>query len=503
MRPRGGCPPHGALRADAGQPDSRRAARPDPLGHTAAVSDPVPAARRSRPATAGVLLALALATFLAYRTTRENSILGSSERLLLEILGFWAAWAVALACLLRIGPTRRQALLLVVLGAAALRLAAMTAVVPLSDDLYRYAWDGSVSASGTDPYRYAPTEQALAPLRTDWLFPDAVPGGDTCAQIEREDGCTRINRPTVRTIYPPLAQLWFLAGHAAGASELRDLGWQLMALAADVATCVLLWQVLVRRGHDPRWVAAFAWSPTAVLEGVQNGHVDGLATCFVVAAVAWAGRRPALSGAVLGAAAMIKLYPALLLPVLLGRRPLRVLTAFVAVCAVSYLPHVLAVGVDVLGYLPGYLAEEQYDAADRYLLLRPLGLPGPVATAVVAVAAVAVAVRVLLLARRAGVAPAGDLAPAACLLLGAALLLASPVQPWYGLPLVALAALAARPVWAVVPALTYPVFFAVVDTGPSPAVARIGTACYLAALAVLLLTALRRRRVLPAGTTAG
>jgi hypothetical protein len=117
-----------------------------------------------------------------------------------------------------------------------------------------------------------------------------------------------------------------------------------------------------------------------------------------------------------------------------------------------------------------------------------------VTTGLVAVLALAVAGRVLLLARRAGDAPAGQLAPAACLLLGAALLLSSPVQPWYGLPLVALAALAARPVWAVVPALTYPLFFAVIDTGPSPAVSRVGTACYLAALAVLLVAALRRRR---------
>ena len=441
------------------------------LRHTAGVTAAAPpdvprqrvVAAGHRAALAGVVLALAAATFLAFRTTREGSILGNNERLLAEVMGFWALWAVALACLLRTGLSRRRLLVLVVVGAAALRIAAMTVVVPLSDDLYRYAWDGAVHASGTSPYRYAPLDPALADLRTDWLFPDAVAGGDTCAAIERGEGCTRINRPEVNTIYPPLAQAWFLAGHLAGASELRDLGWQGVALVADVATCVLLWQVLVRRGRDPRWVAAFAWSPTAVLEGVQNGHVDGLATLFVVAAVAWAGRRPALSGAALGAAAMVKLYPALLLPLLLGRRPVRVLTAFLAVCAAAYLPHVLVVGADVTGFLAGVLQEEQFDGGQRYLLLAPLGLPAPVATALVAAAALAVAVRVLLLARRAG--STGDLAPAACLLLGAALLLGSPVQPWYGLPLVALAALAARPVWAVVPALTYPLFFAVIDAG--------------------------------------
>jgi hypothetical protein len=104
---------------------------------------------------------------------------------------------------------------------------------------------------------------------------------------------------------------------------------------------------------------------------------------------------------------------------------------------------------------------------------------------------------VLLVSRRtpAGAGPVGvELAPAACLLLGAALLLGSPVQPWYGLPLAALAALAARPAWFAVPALAYPVFFAVVPAGPSDGAARIGSACYLLALAVVLLDAWRRRR---------
>jgi hypothetical protein len=45
---------------------------------------------------------------------------------------------------------------------------------------------------------------------------------------------------------------------------------------------------------------------------------------------------------------MVKLYPALLLPVLLGRRPVRVVSAFAAVCVLSYVPHLLAVGWDVL-----------------------------------------------------------------------------------------------------------------------------------------------------------
>ena len=436
----------------------------------------------------GAVAATAVGTFLAWRTTQENSILGNHDRLLVEIMLWWAAWAVSIACLRR--STARQVLLVVVLGAVALRLAAITAVVPLSDDLYRYAWDGRVQASGTDPYRYPPTAPELAELRDDWLFPD----DRECERRDRDPGCTLINRETVRTIYPPVAQAWFVVGHSVGASQLEDLGWQLFALLADVATMVLLWRLLLRAGRDPRWVAVYAWSPVAVLEAVQNGHVDGLATLLVVAAVGLAGRRPAWSGAALGAAAMVKLYPALLLPVLLGRRPVRVVSAFVAVCVVSYVPHVLAVGWDVLGYLPGYLQEEDYGSGDRYLLLRPLGLTGVPATVVAALLGLAVLGVVLRRVRR----EPEDVAPAALLLFGAALLLATPVQPWYGLPLAALAVLAVRPVWLAVPAAAYPAFFAVVPTGPSPGAARTGSVAFGLALLAVILAHARRRPGSPA-----
>ncbi len=427
-------------------------------------------------------LAVAVGVAMAWRTTQENGILGNADRLLVEIGAWWLAWAVAIACLRR--TSLRPAMLLLLLGTLALRIAAITPVVPLSDDLYRYAWDGAVQASGTSPYRYAPIAPELADLRTEWLFP----GAEECAELGRDPGCTRINREGVRTIYPPVAQAWFLLGHWLGASELRDLGWELLALVADLATAVLLWRLLLARGRDPRWVAVYAWSPLSVLEAVQNGHVDGLATFFVVGAVALAGRRPGWSGAALGVAAMIKLYPALLLPALLSRRPVRVVSAFVAVCAVSYLPHVIATGGDVLGFLPDYLREEDYGSGDRYLLLRLLGLTGGPAT--VAAGLLGLGVVVIVLRRRGEARPEDN----ALLLLGAALLVATPVQPWYGLPLAALAALAGRAAWLAVPAAAYPAFFAVVPDGPSPAASRVGSAAFAVALVVVLLAWRRRAR---------
>ena len=67
-------------------------------------------------------------------------------------------------------------------------------------------------------------------------------------------------------------------------------------------------------------------------------------------------------GVLLGAATLTKLYPAVLAPALLRRRPGIVAAAAIVVGVLAYLPHVLAVGMNVIGYLPGYLREEGYDS---------------------------------------------------------------------------------------------------------------------------------------------
>ena len=90
-------------------------------------------------------------------------------------------------------------------------------------------------------------------------------------------------------------------------------------------------------------------------------------------------RRSGLAGLLVGAAIATKIYPGLVLVSLLRRRPVPVLGCAAGLVALSYLPHVLAIGPDVLGYLPGYLKEERYTSGGRFLLLQPW-LPDPLVT---------------------------------------------------------------------------------------------------------------------------
>lgn len=419
---------------------------------------------------------------LSAHIARGGAVLAARWWLLAELALWAAAWIVGVVAAFRL--PRRTALALVFTVAVAVRVAALAGPPTTSDDLFRYSWDGRVQAAGIDPYQYTPGSAHLARLREPWLWPEQRP----CPLAYRPLGCTRINRSWVHTIYPPGAEAFFAAVYRLTGIGARYKPWQVAGLLADVGVVALLAAALRRRGRDPRWVALYALSPAPVLEFVNNGHVDGLAillglSALFVVAEGPAPRRELAAGALVGLATLVKLFPVLLVVPLAAASPdrrsralARVGGAAFAVTAVGYLPHVLGVGAKVIGFLPGYLREEHYDGAGRYLVAGALHLPGGLAGAASALAVVTAAAWVW--ARR---PPA---ATGAAVLLGTLLLAASPVQPWYAVTLLAFATLATAPAWAAVVAAGYPYFFAVILLHPQRM--GIGQAAYgLAAIGVV------------------
>jgi len=373
-----------------------------------------------------------------YALTLAAGTPNGARWVLLALLGLsWASFALAARVLLR--APARLAVPLLVAGGLLLQTLAVSAAPRSTDDFYRYAWDGRVQAAGVDPYRYPPTDPALADLRDEWLFPG---------------GQTRLNHPDVPTVYPPVAQAWFLAVHALSPVGARHKPWQLAAALLAMATTFTLVGLLRWAGGDPRLAVLWAWSPTAVLEAGNSAHVDVLGALLVVLALwAVAARRSAAGGALFGAAVAVKLLPALVLPAALRHRGMVVLAAATGLFGLSYLPHVLAVGPGVLGFLPGYLGEEGYGAGSRFALLR-IALPdgaAPLAAAAILAATAALTVRR---------ADPGRPWHAALPLVGVAFLLAAPNYPWYATLLVILVALTGRAEWLAVAAAAYPVYLA-------------------------------------------
>ena len=249
---------------------------------------------------------------------------------------------------LRSGDSR-SILILGLVFAALFRLSIIFFPPYLSDDIYRYIWDGRVQAAGINPYRYIPAEEPLAQLRDDTIYP----------HINRRD--------TVRTIYPPVAQAAFLL--ITRFSE--SVTWMKAAMVGFEA--VAIWaivQLLSSFGFARQRVLIYAWHPLAVWEFAGSGHADALAIAFIALALL-ARRKHAetLTGVLIACATCVKLFPVVLFPALYMRRSWKMPLAFMATVLVAYLPYLGVGPVRVLGSLPAYSSEMGLLSGKQYFLL--------------------------------------------------------------------------------------------------------------------------------------
>lgn len=357
---------------------------------------------------AALLIATAAGPYLHWRLG------GLAHWLVIGVTAAGAAW-VGLA---RHRASPRDLLIVIALVAVALRLVMLANVPYLSDDIYRYVWDGRVQSAGINPYRYIPAAPELQHLRDAAIYP-------------------RINRADYApTIYPPAAQLFFLLATRFGESErIMRLALVLCEAGAIAATAVMLRRLAMPQAR----IALFAWHPLAVWEIAGNGHIDAAMVAVLLGGlvVSSAGHRY-IAGAIIAAASVIKPTAVLALAVLWRPWDWRLPALAAAVVAAFYAPY-LSVGAKVLGFLPGYIAEEElsHGTGFRYLMIaeRLLGPMPRLAVAYAAVAALLMMALTLLAAFRSDRSLEATVS-AIALLFTAFLILLTPHYPWYYLVLV-------------------------------------------------------------------
>ncbi len=185
--------------------------------------------------------------------------------------------------------------------AIACRLILLTAPPTLSDDVYRYLWEGRVLLHGGNPWRWPPADPSFAPLRDSVIHP-------------------RINHPELSAIYPPLG----VAGYAlVAAIQPTVLAAKLWVLLHEVVLIAASMAALRAAGLPAARVLIYAWCPLGLVEYAGTGHNDPVAMAWLALALATAGRRPSLSATCLVAGTMVKLVPLIALPFLWRTWPVR------------------------------------------------------------------------------------------------------------------------------------------------------------------------------------
>jgi alpha-1,6-mannosyltransferase len=340
-------------------------------------------------------------------------------------LGDWAliaifgAGSIGALCASRLGELtdQRGALVLILVGAAAMRLALLFTEPTLSSDIYRYIWDGRVQAAGVNPYRYVPAAPELAQLRDAAIWP----------LINRADYAV--------TIYPPVAQALFLCITRVGESVLV---MKLALLLFEAATVAALIALLKRLAMPPARVAAYAWHPLPVWEIAGHGHVDAaMIALLMLSLLLFVKGRTLLAGVMATLGALVKPIALLALPVFWRPWDWKLPLTVVATIAVAYLPY-LSVGTGVLGFLGTYIEEEGFREGPGFRLvwlIQQLSGPLPLAGAVYAgLAALVLASMALAIGFRADRSEHAAVRSLNWLLI-AFLALSTPHYPWYFLVL--------------------------------------------------------------------
>ncbi|MCA6362678.1 MAG: hypothetical protein IM638_06540 [Bacteroidetes bacterium] len=317
------------------------------------------------------------------------------------------------------------------LGAAfVLRLLLLFMLPNLSDDFYRFVWDGRLLAAGHEPF-------ALLPR--DVLHTAAGKAAGLTCELYGQ-----LNSPEYFTVYPPVAQatFWLAAKLSPQSVYGSVLVLRVLQLLAEAGTLMLLPRLLVRMNIPVRNTLLYALNPLVIIELTGNLHAEALVVFFCVAAMYYLNSRFYLSAVLFGLGIAAKLLPLLLLPLLwrlLGtRRTLQYALVACGVAALCFVP-LLAGGFvpHLLSSIDLYFRKFEFNAS-LYYLVREAGF------AVKGYNIIAVAGPVLLLLSLLGIAvlalrKAQDdgvavLARRAALALFMYYACAAIVHPWYVVP---------------------------------------------------------------------
>lgn len=201
----------------------------------------------------------------------------------------------------------------ILIVAAAVRLGYVGLMPPvLSDDIWRYLYDGQTLAAGHNPYVHAPLKE--------------IETLDASGALNDAHWLTWINNPELVTIYQPTSQ-WVFAGivkttdlvlgGAVGADQYGH-AFRLVFSLLDLLIVVMLLAQLHHLGRSAWWAVMYAWSPLVICETAWSGHQDGIGIAAILASLLLAqraarseeGRRvlwwAAAAGVMLGLAAGVK-----------------------------------------------------------------------------------------------------------------------------------------------------------------------------------------------------
>ncbi len=239
-----------------------------------------------------ILLSLILYVFSGYFLERTQFI---------PLLGSWVVLFTCYYFILRKEIDHSNLLIQV---SIIFRLIFLFSIPNLSQDFYRFIWDGRMILNGFNPYASLPEtfiNQGLSPI---------------FGATELYEGMGELNGSHFSN-YPPLNQLSFLIGALLGGDSIL---WTVVALKiqiilADIGIIIYGRKLLKKLGLHPNQIFWYALNPLIIIELTGNLHFESVMLFFMVLSLYKLLQKKWILAAVLLACSVsVKLIPLLIVP---------------------------------------------------------------------------------------------------------------------------------------------------------------------------------------------
>ena len=190
----------------------------------------------------------------------------------------------------------------------------------LSQDFYRFLWDGVIQSLGINPYLYTPIE-----IKEVIFFPEL--------QV-LYDGMGTLSNGNYSN-YPPISQMLYqCASYLLNNTLIPSVTFlRTLFLLTDVLIFFLGVHLLKKLMLEPNFIAWYFLNPLVVVEGIGNVHAESFMLCFAV--ISWLlilQHKPLVSGFFSAISIGIKLLPLLFIPLFIQFLGLRKFIMFCVSC---------------------------------------------------------------------------------------------------------------------------------------------------------------------------
>ncbi len=241
-----------------------------------------------------------------------------------------------------------------------LRLSLFLTIPSLSDDFYRFIWDGKLLSAGINPFENLPGE----------VVNQQIPG-------ITEELFRRLNSPDYYTIYPPINQLIFFLA--------TNFDWGILGmvnvlrffiLGSEIGVFLLIRKLLPEKKH-----LAFVYflNPLVILELTGNIHFEGMMLFFILLFYLFFKQNNTLkSAAALAMAIGTKLLPLMYLPsLLIYMKPKKAILSYCLVGLLVLLMFIPLISIEFINGLMNslglYFQKFEFNAS-IYFIARAIGI---------------------------------------------------------------------------------------------------------------------------------